>query len=121
MAEQTVLDVALIASNEKFKQVMHHDRAAISKQGMFVLDLVKVGTFSASIPDGYDKRGNQTYRLMTPDELVKRSMETAEKTFAALETTGWVKIGPSFDEMKEDDGGQAGFLVAVDQKLKGAA
>ncbi len=98
----------LIASNQtKIKQAITHQRIATSYLSGFMVDLVKLGVFTPSVPDGEDSRGNRTYRLMTPQELVARSTEICELTFKILEEKGWTAEMPPIDKLI--DLSQVGF------------
>jgi UTP-glucose-1-phosphate uridylyltransferase len=56
--------------------------------GAMAIDLVIKWGMVAAVCDGEDSCGRAKLRLMTPDELVDRAMETARQLTKALTDTG---------------------------------
>lgn len=57
--------------------------------------------------DGEDTSGRAKLRLSTPDELVTRAVDTAEKLIAALRERGHVVRTPSYEEVLTEARGPA--------------
>jgi len=103
------IEVAVLPEGERTKQVAIHHLVVAGHVAAFAMDLAKVGSFSPSIADGDDTNGGVKYRLMTPDELVTRSMEIASLIFERCDNLGWTQPVPSLETLR-DSGGRAGFL-----------
>jgi hypothetical protein len=56
-----------------------------------------------AMPDGEDSSGRSKLRMATPEELVARAVDTAEKLVATLRERGHVSKLPTFGEMQNAD------------------
>ncbi len=111
MAKQNrIIEVAVISATIKCKQVVAHQRIQHSHISLFASELMKVGSFVPAIPAGEDKRGNTRYRLMTPNEIVERSIKISEQAFSAFDKMGWTADVPAFGGLIENDN-PTGFLA----------
>lgn len=54
-----------------------------------------------AVPDGEDSSGQAKLRIMTPDEVVQRSFETAERFFAQAAERGHMAELPDLDAAAE--------------------
>lgn len=106
MAEHIELYVA--EETDRFKGLHIHERQSLSHVARFALDLIRAGSAPA-VPDGETSTGFPKYRVYTPEELVDRSMQIAELTFAALEQRRWSLEAPPIEELKNDTSVPAGF------------
>lgn len=53
------------------------------------------------VPDGEDSSGRAKMRLSTPEEVVSRACESADKAVDAFYLRGWVDKVPSLKELEE--------------------
>ena len=53
--------------------------------------------------DGESSAGHQKQKLMSPENLVARAVETTNRAFSAFREQGWIIRLASFDELVGDD------------------
>lgn len=80
-----------------------HERMHPDLQGRIATDLVTRWGMVAAMPDGEDSAGRLKLRLMTPDELVARAMETADRLVKAMHEAGNLLMLPSLPDPDKDD------------------
>lgn len=73
----------------KPKTVLVHEFAPNQKAAMAAEMITKWG-FSSACPDGEDSSGRSKGRNFTPEEIVDRACECAEKAFSEFERRGWL-------------------------------
>ena len=103
------LEVVAIDLNTKYKSVVQHSRVNLSNEAHFAMDLIKLGAMMATQPDGEDAAGHQKMRLLTPEELVNRSIEIAGIAFETFEKMKWAVETPPWSDLVEDGEANAGF------------
>jgi hypothetical protein len=108
MREKPV-ETAIVKPNDRINQVLIHQRVACSFIATFAMDLIKAGSFLPTVPDGDDSAGNRVYTVMSPADLVARSVVIAELTFGAFAEKSWVVESPSVDKLRDDSQETAGF------------
>lgn len=73
-----------------FEHKMHVvETESPSWEGRLACYLVERWGMVAGVEDGEDSAGRAKIRLTTPDELVARALEVAEKTTKAIREKGW--------------------------------
>lgn len=100
--ETTFKTVNKYGVNDK-KEILAHDSHQVNMVGRMAHVLIEKWGMVAGIPDGEDSAGRSALRLMTPDEIVGRSFETAELFEAAAFARGHMLEVPSpFVEDEEE-------------------
>lgn len=59
-------------------------------QALFLQELISRWGLVAGAPDGEDSAGRQKLRLLSPEELVARAVETVKLTFDTIAKNDWL-------------------------------
>ena len=90
-----MIEVNIDKSYKDDAEVSINDTDYLGVKARIVVELVSRWGIVAAIPDGEDSAGRQRLRMMTPGELVDRSMDIADKMFGELELRDWMIQLPS--------------------------
>lgn len=85
----------VLRPNDRFDAPKLYYAEVAGQEANCVLHLIDRWGMVAAVPDGEDSAGRQKLRLMTPEELTTRAMQTAEVAFRTLRAHGW--IAPSIE------------------------
>ena len=108
MGESNTIEVLVLEDHERLKQVTVHNRTFIGGPGGFAMELIKCA-WAIGLPDGDSSNGATKVKLMTPAELVARSVEVATITWSKFRELGWLVEAPPVADLRRRDSGQAGF------------
>lgn len=82
-------------------KVTIHQRDIIDRKAQFALGLIERLGICAGMPDGEDSNGQQKIRIMSPEEIVAKAFELADKSYEEIRIRGWVDCLPPWDEIME--------------------
>ena len=103
------IEVAVLKPDDaNFNRVHVQVRTAYAPQTGWVMQLVQA--CAGPQPDGVTPSGQQAYRQLSPEEVVKRAFAIADGAFAEFEKRGWSAPIPPLDELRSA-GGAVGFLT----------
>jgi hypothetical protein len=103
------IEVAVLKPDDaNFNRVHVQARTAYAPQTGWVMQLVQA--CAGPQPDGVTPSGQQAYRQLSPEEVVKRAFAIADDAFAEFERRGWSAPIPPLDELRSA-GGAVGFLA----------
>ena len=71
-------------------EVTIHQKTALNTTAALAVTMIERWGMAASMEDGETSTGEYRLRLLTPDELVARACETAEKVTAEIRRRGWI-------------------------------
>ena len=102
------IEVAILKPDDaNFNRVHIQPRTAYAPQTSWVMQLAQVCTEPQ--PDGLTPGGQQAYRQLSPEEVVKRAFAIADGVFAEFEKRGWSAAIPALDDLRST-GGAVGFI-----------
>lgn len=81
--------------------IVIHGKHAPDPRVDIARDLIARWGLVAANADGEDSAGRAKLRLATPEELVARACDAAEKAYAEFEARGWLVPLPAVDELYE--------------------
>lgn len=89
--------------------VGHHNTTAFDPRATFATSCIEKWGMVAAMVDGEDSSGRTRARVATPDEIVSRACDIAEKAYAEFERRGWAHAIPPIseliDKMKDTENG----------------
>ena len=96
-----MIESRLFTANERLKPFTVHNRFHTGATSQFAMEIMKLTSVAAPEIDGVQV-------LLTPEQVVARSVDIAERAFTKFAELGWVIETPEFDEMIESSS-PAGF------------
>lgn len=87
------------------KKMVVHDTEVLTIEGRIACSLIERWGMVAGAQGDEDSAGRSTLRLLTPEEVVNRAVDTATLTMQALRRCGYVVTAPDASELlrKTDD------------------
>jgi hypothetical protein len=80
---------------------INHTLVETDSRARMVLALLERWGPVQAEPDGYDTKGRQQMRLLTPDETVVRAIQIVEAAYHRFEAKGWSFKVPDYLELAE--------------------
>ncbi len=82
-------------------EVKLHRRYELSHAARLASVLIERWGMVAGVDDGEDTAGRAKLRLQTPEDVVTRACETAERAITEFKARGWLCPMPSYEELKD--------------------
>lgn len=94
-----VPEVVITGSRYGEPKLQAHHRELPGMKATLAMALVERWGLIAGTPDGEDAAGRAKIRPYTPDELVARAVDTADKTIEELRKRNWFVTVPTWPEL----------------------
>jgi hypothetical protein len=87
------------------RQIVEKPMRFATQEARLATVLIEKWGMVAGQPDGEDSAGRAKFRIMTPDDVVSRACNVAERAVQAFKRRGWLVPLPDFEELesKQDD------------------
>jgi hypothetical protein len=92
-----------ITFHERYNAPEASDSAIATLAGRVAIKLAEHFGIVAAMPDGEDSAGRMKLRLLTPDEVVDRSIAISERLCEQINARGWLIDVPPPKANKEGD------------------
>ncbi len=80
----------IIADRYKLREPIVYNKLCFGMEAKIAIEMVQHWGMIMAMPDREDSAGRQKLRQMTPEELVQRACESAEKLIKEFEKREWL-------------------------------
>lgn len=98
--KETMLSrVSKYSNSEPLYEFTHHQKQVMTIRAKIATEMATKWGMVASKYAGEDSAGRAKLAVLTPSEVVERSVETADLLVTAFEKAGWFDVMPSIEEL----------------------
>lgn len=106
MSKPLSFEVAIVGSEDRFKQAQVYHHYVVTHQAQFALDMARI---LIAVPHKPPEDGVTNNRFMTAKEIGQRSVSVAQAVFAAMGEAGMLAELPVFADLAETQKQKTGF------------